>query len=775
MLIQMNYLALLSCTIGLGVAMLQPMTANADVRPMEVQEYRQDFAVSAEKAEANLAIQQRGSSIVGELKVALGKNYAGVWFDNDAGQFVVPLLSKADHKLVDQRLVADGLQGNYRITLADSSWTELETAQTDLDRKLLPHIEDGFIETLLDPRANAVVIREAEGANKVQEAEIQRSALASSAKTEVQQKSLLRFDAELRACGSYSSSRNCDRPLRGGVAIEPDSKKEGYGYSGLCTAGFKATGNVTGNRYILTAGHCAAKVSNWASRIPSGSEKPIGQVEQYTFPGGDWAKIKANGSYWDTSPWPSMVAHYWEDQERTITAESYSYLGEFVCHSGDNSGTSCGNVSALNLTAGSGATAIYHETEFGEDCGVGGDSGGPVFAGHTAIGIYNGGNSTGKECPPGSGLHNGERGLYVEITEATTALGVSVGPRVGGAPYVVTNPVSGIQELEATFNGTVNPEGSPTSYVFQYGTTTAYGSSTASVGLGAGEQAISVSATVPNLHAGTTYHYRVVAFNALGTTYGADQQFTTSSAPAAVNTGSAINVYLRAADGSLYQKACCFGSEGWTNWWHMGSPYGEGITSGPAAVMQSSVLNVYARGSEGERSLYQISCCFGSEGWTSWWHMGSPYGGGVSTSPAAVMQYSTLNVYAGGGNDHLYQIACCFGSEGWTSWWDMGSPPGGGITSSPAAVNAGGGVINVYARGANGHLYQKACCFGSEGWTSWWDMGSPPGGGITSGPAAVNTGSAINVYARGANGHLYQKACCFGSEGWTSWWDMGSP
>ena len=192
--------------------------------------------------------------------------------------------------------------------------------------------------------------------------------------------------------------------------------------------------------------------------------------------------------------------------------------------------------------------------------------------------------------------------------------------------------------------------------------------------------------------------------------------------------------------------------------------------TGAAAVQVGTTTNVYTRGGNGH--LYQKACCFGSEGWTSWWDMGAPPGGIVTSSPAAVQAGSATNVYVRGSNNHLYQKACCFGSEGWTSWWDMGAPPGGIITG-PAAVQTSS-ATNVYVGGANGHLYQKACCFGSEGWTSWWDMSSPPGGSISSAPAAVNTGSATNVYVRGSNNHLYQKACCFGSEGWTSWWDMGA-
>jgi hypothetical protein len=80
----------------------------------------------------------------------------------------------------------------------------------------------------------------------------------------------------------------------------------------------------------------------------------------------------------------------------------------------------------------------------------------------------------------------------------------------------------------------VNPKGAPTSYRFEYGPTTAYGSSTADSDAGSGPDDLAASASLAGLSPGTTYHYRVVASNAGGVVYGADQTFTT--APGATGT-----------------------------------------------------------------------------------------------------------------------------------------------------------------------------------------------------------------------------------------------
>jgi FG-GAP-like repeat len=98
-------------------------------------------------------------------------------------------------------------------------------------------------------------------------------------------------------------------------------------------------------------------------------------------------------------------------------------------------------------------------------------------------------------------------------------------------PTVSTGTPSGIQFKRATLHGTLNPNARETHYYFQYGTTTAYGSSTPEVDAGLGTGSVSESATVTGLQPGTTYHYRLVATNGSGTTYGGDQAFTTAAPP----------------------------------------------------------------------------------------------------------------------------------------------------------------------------------------------------------------------------------------------------
>jgi hypothetical protein len=109
------------------------------------------------------------------------------------------------------------------------------------------------------------------------------------------------------------------------------------------------------------------------------------------------------------------------------------------------------------------------------------------------------------------------------------------------APSATTGPVNSVSPTTATFTGTVNPNGTATSWHFEYGTTTGYGSTTTAGNAGSGTSNVPVSFAVTGLTAGTTYHYRLVATSTAGTTRGADGVVTTTAAPQVV-TGSATNV-----------------------------------------------------------------------------------------------------------------------------------------------------------------------------------------------------------------------------------------
>jgi hypothetical protein len=512
-------------------ALFSTSGAMADAGSIEVRSYSQDFSVSPATAEDRLETQELGTAIVGELKEDMGGQYSGVWFDNAKGEFVVPLTPKASRSSVSAQLAAAGLQGDFRTAPVRSSWGQLVAAQDRLDRALTDLIFEGRVRTSIDPRANAVVISEAAGVSGSDSAGIEALAGSESVNVRVKEDDSQGLGIALRACNAELG--NCDAPMRGGVRIAPSGTACCVP---VCSAGFKATDGA-GNRYMLTAGHCVPGVSQWLAYTPDAQPHYLGAVTAASFPGHDYAAIKVNGNglYWDKPSWPSMVAYWGTTQERAINSESWSYLGESVCHAGSSSawhGATCGTVTNLHVTGDTEAGPVYNLTEFMTICSVGGDSGGPVFTGNTAVGLYTGDDAETRQqeeefCK--------RTGFYSEITEDTTALGVSVGERIGSPPpppppppTVQTNPATNIQEEQATLNGTVNPKGSETTYRFEYGKTTSYGKSIPipNAGAGAGTSAVPVFLT-PTLQPRTRYHFRLMASSPGGTSFGSDQAFTT--------------------------------------------------------------------------------------------------------------------------------------------------------------------------------------------------------------------------------------------------------
>jgi hypothetical protein len=97
-------------------------------------------------------------------------------------------------------------------------------------------------------------------------------------------------------------------------------------------------------------------------------------------------------------------------------------------------------------------------------------------------------------------------------------------------PSITTTSASNVGESSATLTDTVNPNGQATTYYFEYGTTTSYGTQTSPADVGSGSTPVAVHTAIFGLTANTTYHYRLVAQSSAGTTDGADQTLTTTTA-----------------------------------------------------------------------------------------------------------------------------------------------------------------------------------------------------------------------------------------------------
>lgn len=153
-------------------------------------------------------------------------------------------------------------------------------------------------------------------------------------------------------------------------------------------------------------------------------------------------------------------------------------------------------------------------------------------------------------------------------------------------PAVITSP---IKPEEVTIAGTailrgeVNPLGfsGDTTVYFEWGETTAYGRVTASQTKPGGSAFVQVSDNIAALNRNTAYHFRIVASNANGTSYGSDQSFVVPFLGApneflVENDGSPNDVVVADFDGDLKQDlavvntrtghvSILFGTENWAD------------------------------------------------------------------------------------------------------------------------------------------------------------------------------------------------------------------
>ena len=188
----------------------------------------------------------------------------------------------------------------------------------------------------------------------------------------------------------------------------------------------------------------------------------------------------------------------------------------------------------------------------GGGSGRSGEPGGFGYGGRGGYGDYGGGGSGGGggyygggggEADIGSGSAGGGGGSSLVPAEGSVALAsADIQPQVQLAylgPVAVTGTVSGTSQAAVTLNATVNPEGkNVTACDFEYGTSPSYGSSVPCTSLpGSGSSPVDVSAYVTGLSINSTYYYRIVATNALGTGDGVEQTFSSlPNSPVAVST-----------------------------------------------------------------------------------------------------------------------------------------------------------------------------------------------------------------------------------------------
>jgi Fibronectin type III domain len=203
------------------------------------------------------------------------------------------------------------------------------------------------------------------------------------------------------------------------------------------------------------------------------------------------------------------------------------------------------------------------------------------YGSKTAAKSAGGGTAPVAVSAPLTGLTGGRTYHYrlVVTSDAGTGRGADATFSTSGAPTTATGSTRSITLTSAKLSGTVVPNGLATTWYFEYGTATTYGTKTAAKSAGSGTTKVSVSASISGLRAGTTYHYRLVAANQSGTAPGRDRTFSTAGAPA-VTTGAAqeITAFAAKLTGSVDAR-------GRRTTWYF--EYGQSLTYGSKTASKS--------------------------------------------------------------------------------------------------------------------------------------------------------------------------------------------
>lgn len=328
-------------------------------------------------------------------------------------------------------------------------------------------------------------------------------------------------------------------------------------------------------------------------------------------------------------------------------------------------------------------------------------------------------------------------------------------PRLLG-PAVHTLPAEDITQTSVKLKGNVNPNGEATTYHFEWGTSTSYGNVTTDRDAGSGNETVTVEETIANLTPGTTYHFRIVAKNAISTAVGNDVIFTTQAItdpmeetkehftgwwydPNQPGTGMAIEIQ---DNNKLFMAWFVYDENGNTIWYASGGPLANDTTyvgelwkftgwawgaeeySPPTSETVGSVTLVFNKGSDdvvdfsatvGDKIItYNFSPFMkdfapgdkDSRNITGWWYDPNYNGMGfyldARGGKMAMVWYNYRNDHSPRWLTSTAQFADgAVHYSGSLDGWKNGQCVGCPFTSPPTVVPGEGGDINIVFSDAN--------------------------------------------------------------------------
>jgi streptogrisin D len=226
-------------------------------------------------------------------------------------------------------------------------------------------------------------------------------------------------DAQQQGAGDAGDAGAGDAGAGAGIGAEAAGVDGGdaiFGGGSRCSLGFNV--DVDGAPGFLTAGHCGNIAETWASDQQGADQ--VGTTKTSVFPVSDFALVL----YDDPATAASSTVDLTDGTTQAINQAAEAAVGMAVQKSGSTTGLSDGEVTGLNATVNYGNGDIVNGLIQTSVCAEPGDSGGPLFAADSAVGLTSGGSG---DCTVG-----GET-FFQPVTTALEAVGATIGTGDAGA------------------------------------------------------------------------------------------------------------------------------------------------------------------------------------------------------------------------------------------------------------------------------------------------------------------------------------------------------
>lgn len=341
----------------------------ADALRQDAGEYAARYAVPLDEAERRLKAQEETVVATDAIRLRFAGRLAGVSIEH-APAFRIVVLLTGDEPVPEERVVAGGMVVpiTYRTGAARTRGemvAAIEARQAEL-RAALPHPPS----LGLDQRTGEMVVT------------VDRDDVAAYGRDALVIELTLMTAVPVRL-------RPVDRPevdaaIDGGARVVGVSPVDGRRYA--CTTGFVVTDGA--RQGVVTAAHCPDTLSY----VDQDRRKlPLTFVDQW-----GWGYQDVQLHLAADPLRPVFYADTAKTLVRPVTGargRGSVRAGEFVCHRGERTGYSCAEVELTDFApsgdlCGGDCTPTW-VTVAGPTC-RGGDSGGPVFAGTTALGLVKG-------------------------------------------------------------------------------------------------------------------------------------------------------------------------------------------------------------------------------------------------------------------------------------------------------------------------------------------------------------------------------------------------